>query len=312
MSDLYNHLLGANNIYNKLNDSSALDIIKKHQNIYYLGAQASDIFFYYESLYKNSEWVASLGKLCHSETNLTFFYAFEYINSIKENTEKCVLLAYIYGCITHHAVDTTTHPFIYYYSKFHTGEHKKLEIMLDILNFEYYNKPRVFPKEIFKLKDNEFALINAMYNHISEKVKNETIPDNLIKTSILTMEKLLKLTHKPSLVSFAKILEGKSKYKFSGAIYKISQKERMKDYLNLNHQFWCNPCDKYEFYNQSYPEVFEYGITKGVKNISAVAKLNNTLSKNDVAKIFKNEHYDTGTGKYTMKDIKYFTSIEDK
>src|SRR5699024_11620976 len=48
--------------------------------------------------------------------------------------------AYVFGFITHHLLDRSTHPYIHYRAGYEGSKHQKLEVQIDTLMMEKYHR----------------------------------------------------------------------------------------------------------------------------------------------------------------------------
>ena len=90
-----------------------INAITKHRNVYNLGLQGPDLFFYY--LPCNLDKNKKLGNIMHvSHIGDYFSYCVNYLNSITDIRTRDIFTAYLAGAIGHYTLDCTAHPFIYF------------------------------------------------------------------------------------------------------------------------------------------------------------------------------------------------------
>lgn len=136
MAGFTTHYIFGSDMIEKLSDEPISDLIKKHRNVYNLGLQGPDIFFYNMLIaIGNSRY--KFGEMLHKQnTNLFFSNAIDYINNLSSNNKllniekrhdlekkninkrnlsfkKEILEIYLYGLLAHYALDTRVHPYVY-------------------------------------------------------------------------------------------------------------------------------------------------------------------------------------------------------
>lgn len=104
MPDYFTHQIGAELIYNRLNDEYRRTLARQ-KTLYLLGAQGGDVFFFYGLSYK-----CNAGRMLHRMD------ARELFEKLCEGNA-----AYCAGWATHYALDCTVHPFVYAYEEKHRG-----------------------------------------------------------------------------------------------------------------------------------------------------------------------------------------------
>lgn len=112
MPDYFTHYIAAEEIFSALGGGYR-EIIARDKELYLLGAQGGDVFFFYGLSYKNNA-----GRLLHREQPQILF------ERLKEGNA-----AYCAGWATHYALDSCVHPFVLAYEGAHRGAflHQKYE-----------------------------------------------------------------------------------------------------------------------------------------------------------------------------------------
>lgn len=112
MPGFLTHYLFSINTYRALKKKTLQDIIKQHKQVYFLGAQGPDIFFYYLPCNLNKK--KQLGGIMHHTCVNDFFATcLNELPKLKEDTEREIALAYVAGFLCHYTLDSISHPFIY-------------------------------------------------------------------------------------------------------------------------------------------------------------------------------------------------------
>ena len=117
MPDYFTHYIAAEEIFSALGGGYR-EIIARDKELYLLGAQGGDVFFFYGISYKNNA-----GRLLHREQPQILF------ERLKEGNA-----AYCAGWATHYALDSCVHPFVLAYEGAHRGAflHQKYEEALGL------------------------------------------------------------------------------------------------------------------------------------------------------------------------------------
>ena len=113
MPDYFTHYIAAEEIFSALGGGYR-EIIARDKELYLLGAQGGDVFFFYGISYKNNA-----GRLLHREQPQILF------ERLKEGNA-----AYCAGWATHYALDSCVHPFVLAYEGAHRGAflHQKYDV----------------------------------------------------------------------------------------------------------------------------------------------------------------------------------------
>src|SRR5699024_11273193 len=66
--------------------------------------------------------------------------------------------AYVFGFITHHLLDRSTHPYIHYRAGYEGSKHQKLEVQIDTLMMEKYHRLKTWKAASYKEIDVGFSI----------------------------------------------------------------------------------------------------------------------------------------------------------
>lgn len=113
MPGFLNHYLFGENVYNGFKNTKLKQYITEHRELFNLGTQGPDIFFYYLPCNLSSK--KKLGNVMHSNhTNLLFRNMMDVLHAERDPDKQRVGLAYLGGLLCHYMLDSRTHPYIYY------------------------------------------------------------------------------------------------------------------------------------------------------------------------------------------------------
>ncbi len=321
------HSYFANDILTKLNPNITNKVDLNYLKIF---AQGPDIYYFYNLMIgKKAKKVKEIGSIMHKhDTQKYFLTLINYINDNKLNNNKQVL-SYLYGSISHYILDSTTHPFIFYYTglfnrkdktSYHYAYlHHEMEYYLD--NYFILKREKVLPKDFkvhnylvnIKKIDND---LKNLINTVTKQVYDIDNSYNYYEKSIFDMKKFYHLFNydkygiKKNIYQIIdKIIPQHilktSILSFHFDVKAVNEKEY---FLNLEKETWNHPCNDSEFYNYSFIELYLNAITKASIIILEVDKMltNHKINNKKLKQLFPNLSYLTGKDCNSNEEIKYF------
>jgi len=113
MPDILTHILFAERVKDKLEDSNIRHFIHDNEKLYNLGAQGPDILFYYKPWNPYARSIRETGERMHHESTALFFK--EAITLLNKSTGSYYeeLLVYVLGFLSHYYCDKSIHPYVY-------------------------------------------------------------------------------------------------------------------------------------------------------------------------------------------------------
>ena len=108
-------------------DEPYRQLIERNIDLYHIGVHGPDILFYHR-FYKPNE-VSKLGSSIHYEEAYPFME--HSLKVIEESKDREASIAYMYGFITHFALDHSCHPYIYKMQEVLDMSHSEIESELD-------------------------------------------------------------------------------------------------------------------------------------------------------------------------------------
>lgn len=295
------------NIQNKLQDS---------KGIFNLFGQGFDILFFSNS---------KLGHKAHNyNSNLYFHNIIKYIidNNLYNNSQ---VLAYLYGSICHYVLDSTVHPYVFYYTGRvvlndkstykYRGLHSYFEYMIDaILYEEKYHKELYkvnitkevfskikFSKELNKMIDYVYLDSFNYHNGAADVNRGRKNFKFIMKHGMCSRFGIKKLLFK----CFDALHIVKNS-KYSNCSFYIKKLDN--SVLNLNHEKWYYPVDKKISYHYSFYDLYDVAIERA-KNL--INNIDNAIDKdekqiNKVIREIGNLSYTTGKSINKRDVMKYF------
>lgn len=298
---------------NKTKDKYIEEIICKYRGCYNLGLQGPDIFFYTLLGKLNSK--KNIGTIMHNNDSKLFFEnCLNYIYKEKIQNRD-ILLAYISGFIGHYKLDSSVHPYIYYYSGYYVGrknyyyQHQEYEAELDYkMSKRYLHKLNYYIdyKQIVELKKNEITLIGKMLKYAIRKTYKIKISNLQLEYIIGTFKNKINFfkVHtgiKPVIFeTIEKTIFGH--IHFTPLFVRKSYKEIFTDILNERKEKWTNPWSYKIISNKSFIELFntaKYEYTDILYELENIINLKKyvDINEKDTDSLFdliKNKSYKTG------------------
>ena len=300
MADIYTHILVADKILENLEDDLK-GSLKDHKNVFFLGAQGPDIFFYHRIFpwYKKSK-LKRIGDRIHGEKVNDFFMSgLRHIESMPVSDHKRILKAYFLGFMTHYAVDIHTHPYIFYHSGHEGGyNHKYYEVFLDTCmalktDFAYaptHQQIKTSKKERMMIGNFLSIVLKEVFDleDISKEI-SQAIGDMSLVLAMLYDPRHIK---KPFLTKIDDLTHSKGKIKT--AIFPMKLEAKI-DYLNNEHDQWFHPCKPHKLSTASFEELLDQSIDYGINLLeTANIYLTGATSNEILVEIMGNRAYDTG------------------
>ena len=314
MPATYTHHIFTKDVYKSLDKNIQS---KLNPDLFNLFGKSFDALFFYRS---------KLGSYAHkNNANLYFVNIINYLREYHETHNK-ELLSYLYGSICHYVLDSTVHPFIYYYggkyekNKKNTlkyrGCHDYIELMIDAIIYkERYNKSiykghvgkEVFPKLRFtsNLKSildqvylNTFNITNGSKIYLKGYRNYKFIFKYFMQSRFGLKKKMYQLIDVTHILSI----------KLQNFCYHVSKLDY--SVLNLEHKKWYYPVDKKISYHYSFYDLYDVAIVKALRLITLI---DGVLDKDDkmVKKIIKeigNLGYGTGVNENRKVVMKQFAN----
>lgn len=296
MPDAYTHAHVAMNIAKEVSSS----FITKNYKHYIIGSQGPDPYFYNNFLpWKSANYSYSIGsKMHHKDTKKLLE---ELIKNANEDETKALVL----GMLTHYALDTSAHPYIYYVTglynsrtKENRGTHLELERAIDNIIIEREgNNPRlfnigkaIFPKTTFK-KDTIDCLsksLNKVYKTTNGgEIYDESYRDFRYQFTHLAYDPLGIKKQVYKLLD--KFIDSSIKY---SAISHFKIRIEGIDYMNLEKKTWYHPITN-EASNETFYDLMHKAEIFGTSLVKETLNYFET-GNNKIFSLIKNLCYSSG------------------
>lgn len=327
MPALLTHYLCGNAVLKLIEDENIRSSIIKHRNVFNLGTQGPDVFFYYRAWpWTNNEGIPELGNRMHEEKTGEFIWeALQYIIR-SDKVHRSILTAYMCGYLCHYALDCHTHPYIFYRTGFvrrgeentskYTCYHRMFETALDVLMLkrELNKKPSGFKsyKQI-QIQKEAAADIGDMYSKILKKVYSVDLSAELVCRAVADIAEIAavlrdKTSMKKMLLSRLEKSLGKQPM-FSSMILPLEINDDL-DYLNTSHFTWHLPWDNSAALTSSFTEGFEAAAAESKKLVETIPLLlSGKIDLENVMALIGNRSFSTGEDCSLNLEFKYFDCI---
>ena len=257
------HYILGKNVISSLSDCELKQAILKHWDLYILGLQGPDIFFYYipVSIYGDDR---NLGSTMHEHRINDFFkIAIQKMRSYKTDELRDTAAAYIAGFLSHYICDSWIHPFVYSrigYTKYqgHVIKHGVLEGRIDslLINDSLHIKPRDFDASSLVCPDDHE--LSFLSNFLSEVV-NTTFSSEMQATHFSFNPEMISGS-----VTYFRLglkLRGVPKMRTKNAPSRLPNRVKT---FNLNHEVWINPWDSSVKSSASFLELYLMAYTRTI------------------------------------------------
>ena len=252
--------------------------ISLRRDMYYWGAQGPDLFFYHRPLKANKS-LRNIGSVIHNTEPKKMFTSLLEYTEICDISDLSAVMSYTFGFLTHLALDSCAHPFVYHFQtiladKLGANErfmHHKIENNLDVLMLKRQKDMSVsrfkisdaLPKDKKGLK----AAAKALSYMVNDVSKDTPCSSEEIFDAFLDMRKyaafLLKWRAPKRII--ARFIEKKRNMGDSiSNFFRNDNADSDFDYINASHATWC--CDAQgDSRNSDFYEIFDKSVIDSVQ-----------------------------------------------
>ncbi len=289
MPNVLTHGLMANQTKQQMSESRVLSAIKAHENVYLFGSNGPDFLFYFNVWpwldQDKATCVGDIGELMHREKINAFvdtMVAIAQKQTSKENQD--IMIAYIAGYLCHWALDSVTHPLVFYRSGDLMGkakyDHYRYESAIDskIVQHVYQDKLSKYPtRKFMNMSKYQEKVVAFLVSHAVEKVYDITLTKDDCLTCMKHAKQVLWFLFDPHTIWFDAIqlierLYFKKKWMFSSHMV-IGRVDLNLDELNSNQEVWYNPTDPSTPYRDSFMALYERAIGRAKLTMIAFEKM---------------------------------------
>ncbi len=311
MPNIMTHAFLAQDAIESIETQYLATLIAKYPQVYALGSSGPDFLFYYKIL----PWekadpenkMREIGNLIHS-SHIDDFYqsAIDHIQNTQDDKTREIMTVFIAGHLTHWALDSSAHPYIFAKTGVIGREptkywHFRFESMLDTLMVTQVKGFKIenirMPEFVASDKTTRKA-IAELYRKIVIDLFAMDIPDHSYMNCLESMASTAHLLYDPYTLKFPLIQLGE---KLSGRLWEFSAHivtgtpDKQHDILNLAHQSWTHPCNESLVSTESFLDLYLKAKERAQAALYAFdGILNSTQPKASLNLILKDYSYDTG------------------
>lgn len=280
MPNIITHVLFARELEEKLNEDLK-QRIQHNPSLYEIGCNGPDFLYFHgvtPSNLKKKSKVRTLGKYCHrKEVNAFFKSCLNVIRQEKDEEIKADEISYVIGLLSHWALDSITHPYIFYRTgsgnSISTFRHHKIESILDsiLLKVKEDKTIKDFKAyEICQVDIHDVKSIARLYVKGAKRVYDLDIKPHQILEALNDWELVQKALYDQNgtkLKAFQKIEE---LLKLNGLISAMIIPDSPNDpcdVCNLLHKEWNHPCDNNLKSTTSFFDLYDQALLEAEKAI---------------------------------------------
>ncbi len=330
MPAIITHSFFAEDSLGNIKDPVLKDKISSRMDLFYLGAQGPDLFFYYKAKpWIKYDGIEKLGNIVHENLVDTFFKeSFDYLDSLKGNDGFYDLLTYLAGYMCHYSLDRNTHPLIHYSAGIDNGltkatrkyynHHRRLESTIDYFSLikKGVDPVRFKSFELVSIRKRFEPVLIDYYIFILDKVYGTTITLGQVRSVIHDISRVLKNLYDPIglkllLYRLLELLMG-ARDEITSSMIPRRLINGM-DYLNLDHRKWVHPCNPGHSSDESFWDLYNIALDETVKFMDLISVyLKSGRFPDALLDMTSNISYSTGIECGNSSKLKYFDSIYDK
>lgn len=332
MPDILSHLLCARESTKYLS-SEITDVLEANKSIFNMGAQGPDIFFFYRLYpWQKHKNVGEYAKLIHSNSPNEFFINaakllmedisvadIDFFESKNKTSELHQKFSYLAGFLSHYALDTTCHPYIYYHSGIQgSHNHKYLECIIDTMLSSIYDVKKVELSKTYKaiaLEEYERSVTSIYLSKIINRTFHVNLSPSIIMTSMKDMRNIVATMYDPLSIKRTVFSAIERTLNLKGKLVTAAFPAKLNsdiDYLNLNHSEWCHPCDDKIIYTSSFIDLFQDSVSLSYNLIMNLSfYLINYITADTLRIIIGNNLYNTGLDESLDQQMKFDNPIVD-
>jgi len=284
------------------------EFIKPSEQIYNIGTQGPDIFFYYVPglLRKRSRGVGSLMHLCDLGPFLVQMARLA--ATFEDIEEKKIIFSYISGFIMHYMLDANAHPYVYARThknnvpKIHnSAEHRKFETALDVAMLKLFSgeKPADYSQwTLINAPQKEMLVVSTVMSQALMGIYGRNVLSKEIYKAMRYMVQFTKLLQsrngrrKRWMEITENLTIGEALYSSMVHMQTLTEAEQH-NFLNTQKEQWQSPWESSQVYSDSFVERYELAVKEGTEMVETLYKflfVDNTTSLD----VFGNRSLKTG------------------
>lgn len=250
MPGFVTHYVFGVNAYKKLSNPDIKRIIKARHNVFSLGLQGPDIFFYF--MPSSLGFKPNIANIMHKKRTGEFFRSLiDGVSIFDRKKDYEIAYTYIQGFMGHYLLDTNLHPYVYSrvgtsVSKQTLGIHFGLETDIDrevLMHYKGMKQNDFSHLSVISLSKHEKNIIARLLNSAILKTYGITITPTVIKASMVSfgIESLLLTDPNMRKHRFVSFIENHTLGYGLVSPLLINECRHSEDPCNESHSEWINP-----------------------------------------------------------------------
>ena len=285
MPGFVTHYLFGVNSYKKIKNESLRTMLKVNRNVYTLGLQGPDLFFFYLPASIGKQM--NIGSILHKENTNSFFHEMiKYMEEVHGKKDFGIVSSYIQGFMGHYLLDSSLHPYVYSrvgvsLTRKTMGRHYGLETDIDrevLWRYRKIHQADFSHSARVSLSIYERRVIANLLHSVIFRTYGIDISVQSIHSAIMAFHmECAMLTDSTKLkYYFINSLEHRIfGHDFLSPLL-INDISHTEDPCNESHREWCNPWDSTHRDNSSVYEIME----KSAQKYAACMELMQTALEN--------------------------------
>lgn len=324
MPNIITHALCAHDVLQTLKGSALLNDIHAHPRLYSTASSGPDFLFYYKAYpFQDAHAAAqvhAIGESVHREkVNAFYAQAMDEIKAQADPIKKAQWSSFIAGHLTHWALDSCAHPFVFYRSGEMSGKtrywHYRYESMLDTLMVQHIKRMSLDATrsyELVHLSADEVDSAAHLYQTIVKQVYNAhaSAEVDVYAQSFRDMMRISRWLFDPHtrLFPWVQRLERhlNQDWNFSSHMV-IGKADTVHDILNLNRSTWLHPSTA-EASTLSFVDLYEQALVRAQLALEAFNDvIHQNAAKERLLDVIQNRSYDTGLSELVL--MRHYGSV---
>ncbi len=309
MPNIITHVLFARELKETKLSESEKKKLENRDQLYEIGANGSDYLFFHginkKRFYQKSK-LRDLGHYVHRRgTNDFYRTALEVIRNEREEDVKADEVAYIMGHLTHWALDSTAHPYIFY----RTGSgdqasktrHHKMESLLDAILLKVKTGQTIHDFKVYEVCDvpiEDVRAISRVYVRVAKDVYNMEIQPHQVLESLNDWYGVQKKLYDNTGTKLKALITMEKSVGAPGLVSGLivpNNPEDPCDVCNLLHNEWVHPCDKEKKSTDSFMDLYNLALEKAEKAIGLfLAAVEDSSNEEAFIQFLDNRNYTKG------------------
>ena len=318
MPNIITHTLFADEMLEKLNN----ELLTSRKQLFEVGSNGPDFLFFHNltpTSFLKTNKLRKLGSAIHKgKINEFYRKAIDIIRNEKDPEIQKDMIAYVAGHLCHWALDSTTHPYVFYRTGDCKGEsawqHHRFESMVDAIMLKVKRNQTVETYDITKICDlslEQARAIIRIYKPIGEEIFGVKANPHEYYQSLQDWHFMQKAFHDKTGIKFNTIntIERifNKEYIVSGCIVPNNTEEPY-DTMNIMKKRWVHPCNDEKILNDNFFELYDKAQNLAMKIIPVFLKaIEQEDSVGDFMYILHDKNYNLGMNK--SLPMKYFDVI---